>query len=277
MTLEKSDQDNFVENVWHDLLTQGESNIERRYRRFFRMFHAQTKCKWCDIPFDHPVSPLIQFIFRKKPSAFNPRFCNVCDDFAIKFQGGAEVELSMVFADIRGSTALAEGMNATEFKKLIDRYYQVSTKIFIQTDAMIDKLIGDEVAAFYLPGLAGKDYARLAIGAARELLRKTRHEAPNGPWAPVGVGVHTGVAFVGAVGTSDGVVDITALGDAVNIAARLASQAKEGEILMSEQTLIAARMDPTNLEKRSLHLKGKSAPFDVRVMRVAPGNQILDE
>jgi len=74
------------------------------------------------------------------------------------------------------------------------------------------------------------------------------------------------------VGTSDGVVDITALGDAVNTAARRASQAKPGEIVISEQTLNAANLDPSKLEKKSLHLKGKSAPFDVRVVKVAPGN-----
>jgi len=272
MAIEKSEHDILIENTWRNLLTEGESKIERRYRRIFRMFHAKTKCKWCDLPFDHPVSPLIQFIFRKRPSAFNPRFCNICDDFAVKFQGGAEVDLSMVFADIRGSTILAEGMKAMEFKNLIDRYYQVATRIFINTDAMIDKLIGDEVAAFYMPGLAGKDYARQAIEAAEELLRNTGHADPNGPWVPVGVGVHTGIAFVGAVGTSDGVVDITALGDAVNTAARLASQAKTGEIVISEQTLNAANLDPSKLEKKSLHLKGKSAPFDVRVVKVAPGN-----
>ena len=272
MTIEKSEHDILVENTWRNLLTQGESSTESRYRKIFRMFHSKTKCKWCDIPFDHPASPLIQLIFKKRPSAFNPRFCNICDDFAVKFQGGAEVDLSMVFADIRGSTTLAEGMNAMEFKKLIDRYYQVATRIFINTDAMIDKLIGDEVAAFYMPGLAGKDYARLAIEAAEELLRKTGHADPDGPWAPVGIGVHTGTAFVGAVGTSDGVVDITALGDAVNVAARLASQAKAGEILISEQTLETANMDPSHLKRRSLNLKGKSAPFDVRVRHVALEN-----
>jgi len=272
MNVKKSEHEIYIENTWHNLLTQGEADQERRLRKIFRMFPAKTKCKWCDLPFDHPASSLIQFVFRKKPSAFNPRFCNVCDDFAVKFQGGAEVELSMVFADIRGSTTLAERMKTSEFKKLIDRYYQVSTKIFIQSDAMIDKLIGDEVAAFYLPGLAGKNYAFRAVEASKELLRKTGHEDLNGPWAPIGIGIHTGIAFVGAVGTSDGVVDITALGDAVNIAARLASQAKTGEILLSEQTLNAAKIDSTILEERSLNLKGKSAPFNVRVMQVTPGN-----
>jgi len=270
MTVEKSEHDIFVENTWRNLLTQGISDEEKRHKRIFRMFPAKTKCKWCELPFDHPVSHLIHFIFRKRPSKFNPRFCNICDDFAVKFQGGAEVELSMVFADIRGSTTLAERLSTTEFKNLIDRFYQVSTKIFIRSDAMIDKLIGDEVAAFYMPGLAGQDYAQQAVNAAEELLIQTGHRDPAGPWASIGVGVHTGVAFVGAVGTSDGIVDITALGDAVNIAARLASNAKAGEVLLSEQTLEAAKIDQSKLEKRSLSLKGKSAPFDVRVLQITP-------
>jgi len=133
---------------------------------------------------------------------------------------------------------------------------------------MIDKLIGDEVTAFYMPGVAGREYARLAINAAEELLIKTGHKDSKGPWAPVGIGIHTGVAFVGAVGTSGGVVDITALGDAVNVAARLSSQAKAGEILLSEETLDSAKKDSSNLEKRKLELKGKSTTIDVRVMQV---------
>ncbi len=268
MSLDKFELDAMVEKVWHDLLTYGESEKEKRYRRIFKMFPSQTKCKWCDLPFDHPASPLIYALFKKHPSQFNPRFCNICDQFARKYQGGAEIEISMVFADIRGSTQLAESMSVTEFKNLIDRFYRVTTDIFVRSDAMIDKLVGDEVAAFYMPGLAGEDYAGKAIEAAREILRKTGHQDANGPWAPVGVGIHTGIAFVGAVGTTEGMVDITALGDAVNVAARLASHAQTGEIILSEETAHTAGLDDAQMEKRSLALKGKSAPMDVRVVRL---------
>lgn len=269
MSANKSDHDLFVENTWRELLTHGETDLEKRYRRIFRMFPAKTKCKWCDLPFDHPASPLIHAIFKKKPSGFNPRFCNVCDEFATKYQGGAEIEISMVFADIRGSTALAEEMSATEFKRLIDRFYQVSTRVFIKTNAMIDKLIGDEVAAFFMPGLTGPEYAREAVQAAKDILIGTGHKDRRGPWAPVGIGIHTGVAFVGAVGSSEGIVDVTALGDAVNVAARLASQAKAGEIILSEETYQAAELDEAYLTKRSVELKGKSDTLDVRVMQVS--------
>lgn len=271
MDQKSSEIDEMVEKTWHDLLTYGESEKEKRYRKIFRMFHSQVKCKWCNLPFDHPASPLLHLIFKKKPSQFNPRFCNICDDFARKFQGGAELEISMVFADIRGSTTLAENMSPTQFKNLIDRFYRVTTDIFIEQDAMIDKLVGDEVTAFFIPGLSGSDFANKAVTAAQQILVRTGHLDEKGPWAPIGIGIHTGLAFVGAVGTTEGVVDITALGDSVNAAARLASLAKAGEILVSEKTLASAKIDSDAFEKRTLELKGKSEPLTVRVMEAGVG------
>lgn len=268
MKTKEAEIDVIVEKIWRELLTHGESEKEKRYRKIFRMFNSNIKCKWCNLPFDHPASPLIHRVFRKKPSQFNPRFCNICDDFARKYQGGAEIEIAMVFADIRGSTSLAEKMSPTEFKKLIDRFYQVTTDILVKHDAMIDKLVGDEVAAFFMPGLSGPEYAQKAMQAAQEIMIQTGHTDSRGPWVPLGIGIHTGLAFVGAVGTSDGMVDITALGDSVNIAARLASSAKAGEILVSEKTLATAAMEADALEKRSLDLKGRSESLPVRVMNM---------
>jgi adenylate cyclase len=94
------------------------------------------------------------------------------------------------------------------------------------------------------------------------------HGGPGGPWAPVGVGINTGEAVFGYVGSSGGVMEITALGDAANVAARLASQAAAGEILLSDSTLQKAGVDASNLEKRRLELKGKSEAQDVWVMRI---------
>ena len=86
---------------------------------------------------------------------------------------------------------------------------------------------------------------------------------------PVGVGVHTGVAYVGAVGAGGGVPDITVLGDAVNTAARIASQAGAGELLFSEAARDAAGLPNAGLETRHLSLKGRSEPIDVWVKQVA--------
>lgn len=270
MTSKKTDHEQMVEDTWRTMLTTGEFEKESRQRKFFRLLPSKHKCKWCASPFDGPTSKIVELTFGKKQAKMNPKFCNVCEEFAVKHQGGAEIPLTMLFADIRGSTTLAENMNTMEFRDLIDRFYRTATRIFIKTDAMIDKLIGDEVVAFYMAGPAGKEYTRKAVDAARELLRKTGHNDPMNPWVPVGVGVHTGVAFVGAVGSKDGVVDVTALGDDVNISARLASQAKAGEVIISENTAKGAGVDVSTLEKRRLDLKGKSKPMDVWVIKIAP-------
>ena len=106
--------------------------------------------------------------------------------------------------------------------------------------------------------LAGSDHAARAIGAAQELLKVTGHAAPAGPWIKVGAGVHTGVAWFGSLGSPDGITDLTVLGDSVNTAARLASVAKAGEVIVSERSMLDSQMDTGGFEKRSLLPKGKS-------------------
>ncbi len=84
----------------------------------------------------------------------------------------------------------------------------------------------------------------------------------------MGVGVHTGPAFVGVVGSEESTADFTALGDNVNITARLASQAGTGEVLISDASYSAAGLDLGGLEHRHLELKGKSEPIGVHVLHV---------
>ena len=200
-------------------------------------------------------------------SRFNPRYCEPCERF--EHPGGAEVVLTMLFADVRGSTTLAAKMSALEFSKLINRFYTVATDVLVKTDAMVDRLIGDEVVGLFIPGIAGPEHPRRAIQAAQSLLHLFGHRDPEGPWVPVGVGVHTGIAFVGVVGGSEpGPTDFTALGDNVNITARLASQAGAGEILISDEAYTAADLDLGNLEHQRLQIKGKDEPIGVWVLRI---------
>lgn len=129
--------------------------------------------------------------------------------------------MSMLFADIRGSTPLAESMTPTEFKGLINRFYNETTPVLVNSYAIIDKLVGDEVSAYYLPTFARKEYARRSIQSAHDILAVSGHTYPEGPWVPVGVGVHVGKAYFGAVSSSDGLVELRALRDAVDTASRL--------------------------------------------------------
>jgi adenylate cyclase len=176
----------------------------------------------------------------------------------------------MLFVDVRGSTSLAEQMSAAEFSRLMSRFYKVATDVLVKADAFIDKFVGDEVIGLFLPAFAGSQPARQAVEAARRLLEVTGHGDPGGPWLPVGVGVHTGTAFFGTVqGVEDPFSDFTALGDNVNVAARLASEAGPGEALISDAALAAADLDLGASEHRKLDLKGRNEPVGVHVLHLA--------
>ena len=265
---EKSAQDAMVEEVWRTYLTTGKHVRERRYRQIFRLLPGNPRCNGCYAPFQGAGSTVARMIYGRRPSRLNPQLCNVCDVFAQKYQGGAEIELSLLFVDVRGSTALAEGMNPTEFSQLINRFYQTATQVMVHTDALIDKIIGDQVAGMYVPGFAGQQHPRRAIEAARDILRETGYGNGAKPWISLGAGVHTGTAFVGSLGSENGVSDITVLGDTPNTAARLSTSAGTGEILISEAAYQAAGLDSEDLEKRELQLKGKREPVNVWVMRI---------
>jgi adenylate cyclase len=263
---DKPSQDETVEEYWRTYLTTGESESERRLRQLFKILPGNPRCKNCYAPFQGSGSIVAKAFFGKQPSKLNPHLCNVCEVFARQHQGGAEIELSMLFADVRASTTLAEAMNPTEYSKLINRFYNTATQVMVNTDALIDKIIGDQVAGMYVPGFAGKEHAHRAIEAAQKILRATGHMDPQGPWIKLGVGVHTGTAFVGSLGSEQGTTDITVLGDAANIAARLSTNAGVGEILISDAAYSAAGIDLGGLKNRELELKGKSEPLLVWVM-----------
>ena len=132
----------------------------------------------------------------------------------------------------------------------------------------MDKFIGDGVMGMYIPGLSGADHAQKGIVAARQILARVGSVA-EGDWLPVGVGVHTGEAFVGAVGDKTEVQDFTALGDAVNTTARLASVADGGEALISVDAAAAGELPTEGLERRHLEVKGRTQPVDVVVLRAS--------
>jgi adenylate cyclase len=253
------------EEWWHGLLT-GENPAFpfRRFRNLLKLIPDGPRCKFCNAPFHGVGAPLMRLL-GQYPSRLTPHLCTQCHRIASQHLGGAEVELTMLFADIRGSTSLAEKMSPSEFGQLISHFFAVASDIIVRSQALLDRLVGDQVIGLYIPGFAGENHRELAIHAAKELLHATGHSSAIGPWIPIGIGIHTGVAFVGSVGDAGIATDITVLGDAANTAARLSSSAKAGEILLSENAMIA-KFDSTQLETRLLVLKGKSQPVKVFVM-----------
>jgi adenylate cyclase len=252
------------EAFWHDFLTRGDA-AERRVRRIFRQIPAGPRCKLCAAPFGGVGAPFMRMI-GKRPSDKNPDMCNSCFGFMASHHGGAEIECSFLFADVRGSTTIAEGMSATQFRGLLDRFYTTASAVVFDHDGSVDKFVGDELVAMFFPLLSGERHAARTLEAAQALMVATGHMDPAGPWVPLGAGVHTGLAWVGAVG-DEAHTELTALGDTVNTTARLASMAKAGEILVTTAAAEAAGLGDV-LERRTLDLKGKEFSTEVVVLRV---------
>jgi adenylate cyclase len=247
------------EEFWRDFLSGGHSK-ERVGRRIFKLIPHAPRCRLCAAPFAGAGARLMRLI-GKVPSDKNPNWCNSCFVFMSRHHGGAEIEVTMLFADVRGSTTLAEGMSAGEFRRLMDRFYETAATVVFDNDGIVDKFVGDELVSMFFPLLSGERHSARAVDAARALLEATGHADAAGPWVPVGAGVHTGIAWVGAVGTETH-TELTALGDAVNVAARLASAAGAGEILVTAGTAGAAGLD-SKLARSPLELKGKQEATDV--------------
>ncbi|HEX2142824.1 MAG TPA: adenylate/guanylate cyclase domain-containing protein, partial [Candidatus Limnocylindria bacterium] len=233
----------------------------RTGRRFFSKVPSDPRCKLCASPFAGPVAPVLGLI-GKKPFPGNPKYCTFCFNRMIQKRTGAEVECSILFADVRGSTALAEKMSASEFRDAMDSFFAVASRVLVDHEAFVDKFVGDEVMAFFIPAMTNEQHALRAIEAGRALLAAVAaSETP----LPIGVGVNTGVAFVGTVGTEDK-VEFTAVGDPVNVGARLAVAAGPGELLVSVVALQSSGLAEEGLERRALELKGKTEKTDVVVM-----------
>ena len=183
--------------------------------------------------------------------------------------GGAEIDGSFLFADVRGSTTMAEGMSAADFRALLDRFYGRASAVVFEHDGSVDKFVGDELIAMFFPLLAGSGHAAAAIEAGEALLRATGHGDPDGPWVPLGAGVHTGPRLGRRGRRRASTRELTALGDTVNTTARLAAAAGAGEMLVSADAAAAAGLEP-GLPRRLLDLKGKSGPTEVVILRVGP-------
>jgi adenylate cyclase len=261
-----------AEEEWHDFLSGTHPHLQDKSP--LRFIPSNPRCKLCKAPFGRPGGLFLRR-YGFAPWAKNPKICGRCfkglQEHASMCPGdphgsdvrGAEVELSMLFADVRGSSKLARQQSSLEFTRLMDRFYRTSSDVLVEHDAIIEKFVGDEVVGLFLPFLAGPDHAAVAVDAARALFTAAGYGSADGPWVPLGAGIHTGPAFVGIVGGHDA-RDFTALGDPMNIAAHLASQAAPGEILITQSVVDRTQLVEADLEARHVSLKG--FPLDAFVL-----------
>ena len=242
---------------WHKVLTEGHASLVRA-RRLFRYLPSAPRCKVCNNPFGGPAGRVLAAA-GFSPSRKNPNLCSRCCDALPA--GGAEVDVAVLFADVRGSTALGQRGAAADFASLLNRFYIAATQTLLRHDAVIDKLIGDEVMAFFVRGISGPQYRRRAVRAGMDLLKAVGYGSDEGPWLELGVAVNAGVAYVGNVGGP--VVDFTALGDPVNVSARMQQHAAGGELLVASG--VADEL-MAKTPRRALNLRGHEQPIHAFVL-----------
>jgi adenylate cyclase len=237
-------------------------HLPRAFIWLMRRLPSDPRCRLCQAPYGG-VGGRVMRRFGFGPSRKNPTLCNTCFEEAP--MGGVEMEIGVLFADVRGFTSLAEGMAPEAVAGLLNRFYAAATEVLSRA-AIIDKLVGDEVMALYLPQLfRGQGWEDDMLRDARDLLAAVGYSSAADPWLRLGVGLDVGHAYVGNVGSGE-VKDFTALGDVVNTAARLQSSADAGQIVISERLFGRLSQGSVEAKSASLALKGKRAAEPVRVV-----------
>jgi adenylate cyclase len=232
--------------------------ITRGMHRFWRALPSSPRCGRCGAPF----AGLGRFVVGPlgyKPSRKNPTICATCVETSPP--GGMKMHTGVLFADLRGFTARSEDSDPEEVSLILRRFYRCAEDVLFPK-AIIDKLIGDEVMALYLPdvqlgGLEHDEVPALMLEHARGLLRAVGYGSDEGPFVEMGIGIDVGEAFVGNIGER-ALYDFTAVGDVVNTASRLQSQAAGGEIVLSDR-IADGLPEPVGV-REELTLKGKSEP-----------------
>jgi adenylate cyclase len=226
-----------------------ESHRGRMFIRTMRRLPHGPRCAVCGAPYAGIGGRIVRPL-GFAPSRKNPRLCIRCFDEGPA--GGQEMDVGVLFADVRGFTALSEHRPPNEVAAMLNEFYEAAIDVLCRY-AIVDKLVGDEVMALYLPRLLTDDVGEHMVQDARDLL------AAAGSLLHVGIGLDYGRAYVGNVGSGD-VKDFTAIGDVVNTAARLQAVAGEDEVLLSQRVCAVAGGVPPGAVERTYELKGKAEP-----------------
>lgn len=246
----------------------------RAAKRVLRSMPSSPRCGYCGAPFAGIGARLVRPL-GYRPSRKNPNLCSMCVELAPP--GGTTAEIGVLFADLRGFTADSEVRTPVETNAELRRFYAHAEKVFLP-EALIDKLIGDEVMALYVPAVllraatevdaeVRQHVADVMVGHARRLLERVGYGSAAGPEFAVGIGLDFGEAFIGNLG-DEAVHDFTAVGDVVNTASRLQGEAAAGEVVLSAR-FAQLLTDPVGKPEQAV-LKGKRAPVDVRRVRWFP-------
>ena len=217
---------------WETYYRLMSTRSSRLWMGLLRSLPSSPRCGICGAPFSGIGAKLVQPL-GYRPSRKNPTLCDTCIEASLP--GGMTTEVGVLFADLRGFTSLSERSHPEQVSALLRRFYACAESVLFP-EAVIDKLIGDEVMALYLPHVQMRfdedEVPSLMLEHGRELLRAVGYGSAEGPFVEMGVGIDFGEAFVGNIGER-ALYDFTAVGDVVNTASRLQGEATGGEILIS--------------------------------------------
>ena len=188
--------------------------------------------------------------------------------------GGERRAITVLFADIRGFSAIAERMSPDAIAHLLTEYFSEMVDVIFEHGGTLDKFIGDALMALWGTPLARESEPRRALDAAVAMQQAVR--ALNARWGAagrpaigIGIGINRGEVFVGNIGSLRR-LEYTAIGDAVNVAQRLSATAAAGEILVSDAFLATVGQRPPVDRLGGAELRGKSRAVEVFRVRLAP-------
>lgn len=183
--------------------------------------------------------------------------------------GGKRAEVTILFADIRGFTSLAETLEPEEVSSLLNEYFSEMVPIILKNNGMLDKFMGDAILAVFGAPVENHDHPMNAIRCAIEMLEKAKFiqdkwTTEGKPRMDIGIGINTGIVFVGNIGSEDR-LEYTVVGDTVNLANRLESFNKlfNTKLLISSSTYEKVKKHVDVIHIHSVEIKGKVEPVSI--------------
>jgi adenylate cyclase len=227
----------------------------------------EPQCLVCGTALAGPLGALFR-VFGIQRSSRNPNLCNRCNTHA---EEGRLVNLTVLFADLTSFTELTHDLGPERTHEVVDAFLRSATYALVKHGAFIDKYIGDAVMAFFNVPIRYDDHSARAVAAALEIQAELPALSERfGIDLRSSIGIASGWARVGRLGSGDG-RDYTAIGDVVNLAARLESQARPGEVLVHGEVYEQVAAEFPAVPAEQLQLKGFADPVLARRLGAVAG------
>jgi len=194
----------------------------------------------------------------------SPAVINQLDPNGLQL-GGKRVDITVLFADIRGFTTFSESKQPEELVAVLNRYLAAMAEAVLAQEGTIDKFLGDAIMAWYNAPIQQEDHTLRAVKSAlllRATVENMYKELPDDLHLAFGVGIHYGDAVLGLIGT-DRRLEYTAISDTVNTAKRIQENSAKNQILISKEAYKRVENEVLAKLHKSMPVKGKSQPLEV--------------